>query len=86
MTSSSSGSCGSDRKRSVSHISAASIDAARHAGNRPDGDADDDRDHHRGQSDGKRYAAAVEHAREQVLAEIVGAERMAPRRAVEMRS
>ena len=52
--------------------------AARHAGDRADDGADADRDHHGGEPDRERDAPAVEHAREQVLAEIVGAERMRP--------
>jgi hypothetical protein len=50
--------------------------AARDAGDGADGDADEHRHQHRRQADGQRDAAAVEHAREDVLAEVVGAEGM----------
>ena len=78
MTSSSSGSCGSDRNRSVSHISAGSTAPRDMPAIAPIDGADDDRDQHGGEPDRERDAAAVEHAREQVLAEVVGAERMRP--------
>ena len=44
-----------------------------------------DRDHHGGEADRERDASAVEHAGEQVLPEIVGAERMRPRRRLQAR-
>ena len=50
--------------------------AARHTGERADDGADDDGHRHGRQPDGQRYPAAVDHAGQQVLAEIVGAERM----------
>ena len=78
--SSSSGSCGSDRNRSVSHISAASTLPREMPAIAPIDRADDDRDQHRREADRERDAAAVEHAREDVLAEVVGAERMLQRR------
>ena len=78
MISSSSGSAGSDRKRSVEPHQAGVDAAARHAGDRADDGADDDGDQHGRQPDRERDAAAVDHARQQVLAEIVGAERMRP--------
>ena len=59
--------------------------AARHAGNGADDGADDDGDDHGGEADRQRDAPAVEHARQQVLAEIVGAERMRPRGPLEAR-
>ena len=77
MISSSSGSGGSDRNRSVEPHQRGVDAAARHAGERADDRADHDRHHHRRQPDRQRDTAAVEHAGEQVLAEIVGAERMA---------
>ena len=52
--------------------------AARHAGDGADDGADHDGDHHGGQADGERDAPAIEHARQQVLAEIVGAQADAP--------
>jgi hypothetical protein len=59
--------------------------AARHARNRADQHADEDRDGHRREADRDRDAPAVEHAREQVLAEVVGAERVLERRARQAR-
>ena len=59
--------------------------AARHAGGGADRRADDHRDHHGGEADRERDAPAVEHACEQVLPEIVGAERMRPRRRLHAR-
>ena len=52
--------------------------AAGNAGDRADQGADDDGDRHRREPDRERNAAAVQHARQQVLAEIVGAERVLP--------
>ena len=80
MMSSSSGSCGSDRKRSVSHIRPASTLPREMPAIAPIDHADDDRDQHRREPDRERDAPAVEHAREEVLAEVVGAERMRQRR------
>ena len=81
MISSSNGSCGSDRNRSVSHISAASMLPRDMPAMAPISDAHDDRHQHRRQAHGQRDAPAVEHAREDVLAQIVGAQRMRQRRA-----
>ena len=54
--------------------------AARHAGERADHDADDHgRDQHRREADRERDAAAIDHTGEEVLAEIVRAERDGPR-------
>ena len=60
----------------MSHISAASTLPREMPAIAPIDHADDDRDQHRREPDGERDAAAVEHAREDVLAEVVGAERM----------
>ena len=60
--------------------------AARDARDRADQHADDDRDQHRREPDRERDAPAVEHAREQVLAEVVGAERVLPRRTLQPRA
>ena len=60
--------------------------AARDSGDRADERADDDRHQHRGEPDRERDAAAIQHAREQILAEIVGAERMRPGRTGELRT
>src|SRR5207249_12208719 len=45
---------------------------------------DRDRDQHRRDPHGERDAASIEHARQQILAEVVGAERVAPGRALEL--
>ena len=52
--------------------------AARDAGDRADEGADDDGDRHRREADRERDPPAIQHARQQILAEIVGAERMRP--------
>ena len=70
----------------MSHISAASTLPREMPAIAPISDADDDRDHHRRETDRERDAPAVEHARQQVLAEIVGAERMLPRTALASRA
>ena len=77
--SSSSGSCGSERNRSVSHISAVSMRPREMPAIAPIGHADQDRHQHRREADRQRDAPAVEHAREDVLAQVVGAEGMAQR-------
>ena len=59
--------------------------AARYAGERTDNGADDDRDGHRRQTDRERDASAIQHARQQVLAEIVGTQRMCPARPLQLR-
>ena len=59
--------------------------ASRHTGDGADDRADEDRDEHGGEADGERDAAAVEHPREQILAEVVGAEGMLPRRPLQRR-
>ena len=76
MISSSNGSCGNDRNRSQSHISAISMAAARGAGDGADDDPDNDGDQHGCNADRHRDAAAVDHTGEKILAEIIGAERM----------
>ena len=53
--------------------------AARHARERADQRADEHRDHHRGKPDGERDAPAIDHAGEDVLPQIVGAEGMGER-------
>ncbi len=68
------------RQEQVGQPHQRSVDAAaRDAGERADDRADDDRHQHRREPDRERDASAVEHAREQILAEIVGAERMRSR-------
>jgi hypothetical protein len=52
--------------------------AARNAGDRADGDADEDRHQHGGEPDRERDTPAIEHAREEILPEVVRAERMCP--------
>ena len=52
---------------------------------RADQGAGDNGDGHRRETDRERNASAVQHARQQVLAEIVGAERVLPRRRAEPR-
>ena len=55
------------------------IDRAAHeSGDRADRGADRDRDQHGGDADRQRDAPAVEHARQQILTQIVGTEWMAP--------
>src|SRR5262245_4502804 len=54
-------------------------------GGSPDHDADRDGDEHRGDADRERDTAAIEHASQQVLAEVIRAERMRPRGAAELR-
>ena len=63
----------------MTRISAVSTHAAVEPGDRADRDADGDRDQHRGDPDRERDAPAIEHAREHVLPEVVGAEGMLPR-------
>ena len=53
--------------------------AARHAGERADQRADNDRDRHRGKTDRERDASAIDHAGENVLPQIIGAEGMGER-------
>jgi hypothetical protein len=50
----------------------------------PDHGAGDDGDEHRGDAHRERDAAAVEHAREEILAQVVGAERVRPRGALQL--
>ena len=59
--------------------------AARHAGERPDHRADDDGDRHRGEANRERDPAAIDHAGENILSEVVGAEGMGERGAFEAR-
>jgi hypothetical protein len=74
------------RQEQVGHPHQRRVDgAARDAGDRADRHADEERHQHRRQADGERDAAAVEHAREDVLAEVVGAERMDRGRRVQAR-
>jgi hypothetical protein len=69
------------RQEQVGHPHQGGVDgAARNAGDGADRHADEHRHQHRRQADRERDAAAVEHAREDVLAEVVGAERMGERR------
>ncbi len=84
MTSSSSGSCGSDRKRSVTHIRKELAKPRDMPASAPIDDADEGRDDHRGEADRKRDAPAIDHPRQQVLAEIVGAEGMGQGRALQV--
>ena len=78
MISSSSGSCGSDRNRSVSHISAASTRPRDMPAIAPTSTPTMIATSIAAKPDRERDAPAVEHARQQVLAEVVGAERMRP--------
>jgi hypothetical protein len=84
MISSSSGSCGSDRNRSVSHISPAST-LPRHARDAADQDAEAEGHEHGREADRERDAPAIEHPRQHILPEIVGAERMRERRPLQGR-
>ena len=59
--------------------------AAKLAGGGSDHHADRDRDEHRGDSHRQRDAAAVEHAGQQILSEVVRPERVRPRGAAELR-
>ena len=74
MMRSSSGSCGSAEEEIREPHERGVHAAARGARHRADDHADDDRDQHRGEPDRDRDAAAVEHARKEVLPQIVGAE------------
>ena len=74
------------RQEQIGDPHQAGIDAAaRHAGARADDDPDHDGNDHRGQADRHRNPPAIEHSRKEVLAEIVGAQRMAPRRTLQTR-
>src|SRR5262245_710551 len=54
-------------------------------GGSPDHDADREGDEHRGDADRERDTAAIEHASQEVLAEVVRSERMRPRGTPELR-
>jgi hypothetical protein len=59
--------------------------AARHARDGADDGAHADGDEHGGEPHGQRNSPAIDHARQKVLAEVVGAERMRPRRSLQAR-
>ena len=76
--------CGSDRKRSVSHIRAASTQPRDMPATAPTSTPTTIATSMAAKPDGERDAPAVQHARQQVLAEIVGAQRMRQRRALQL--